>query len=369
MKSGIVALIMALSLCVAPVYGATGDEPKKDAEPSAPSTAPVEGTPAEKDSGPETAEKLRGTVLDTTGAIADTVKGLTDSAVLLGKENVEKYAEEHKLISKTIAQTAEWLDDFFKTTRSIEEENKSWLRVSGNARVEDGRGTEMNISTDLRLVLPTLEKRTSLIITNLTDEANTSQQDISPQMNKETIAGLRHIFSQTDMFNFRADAAMRYANLRPDPFGRLRLRMTLPGSEVETNLTTRLTWFSTVGFDAQAVVDFDVKFFRRDLVRISPEIDWYEAPEKPGVYYGVPIRYFQPLGEKDAIMYEAYIWGSSYPDNHVDDFGFRSSYRRSVYKGWVYAEIGAWMRFPRDRDFRSTPGALITVDTYFGHTD
>jgi hypothetical protein len=353
------------------VYGATGDEPPKEAEQSAPSaisTPPPEGQSVEKDTSLEIKEKFRDAVLGATGAVAGEAKGLTDKAVELGKETIEKYAEEHKLISKTITQTAEWLDDFFKTTRNTEEENTSWLRVSGEARVEDGRGSEVNLATDLRLVLPTLEKRTSLIISNLADELDTRQQDIATQTNKDTSAGLRHIFSQTETLDFRADAALRYVNLRPDPFGRLRFRVTLPGEGMETNVTTRLTWFSTAGFEAQAVVDFDIKYFRSDLLRISPEIDWFEAPDKPGVYYGVPMRYFQPLGDRDAIMYETYIWCSSYPANRVDDFGFRGSYRRSIYKGWVYAEIGAWLRFPRDRDFSQTPGLLLKVDTYFGHT-
>lgn len=372
MKRDFAALMIALSLWVSPVYGATGAESPKDtgqSAPSAESTLPAAGSSEKKDSAPEKKDEPRGILLDATEAVADEMQGMTDKAVQMGKEAVEQYADEHKLISNTITQTAIWLDDFFKTTRNIEEENTSWLRVSAEARVEDGRGSDANISTDLRLVLPTLEKRTSLIISNLADEVDTRQAETVPPASKDVSAGLRHIFSQTETFNFRADAALRYVNLRPDPLGRLRFRVTLPGEGMETNLTTRLTWFSTTGFEAQAVADFDIKYFRRDLLRISPEINWYEAVDKPGVYYGVPMRYFQPLGEKDAIMYETYIWLSSYPIHRLDDFGFRGSYRRSIYKGWVYAEIGAWLRFPRERDFRQTPGAMIKVDTYFGHTD
>lgn len=363
-------MALALLLLGSPA-GATGDETPQQTGQSAPSTSPtppVEGQSGDKDDGPEAKGKFRDAVLGATGAVAGEAKGLTDKAVELGRETMERYAEEHAIISRTITQTAEWLDDFFKTTRNIEEENTSWLRVGGEARVEDGRGAEFSMATDLRLVLPTLEKRTSIIISNLADEIESRQQEIPSQTNNDTTAGLRHIFSQTETFNFRADAAMRYVNLRPDPFGRLRFRVTFPGEDLETNITTKLTWFSTVGFEGQAVADFDIKFFRRDLLRISPEINWYEAEDKPGVYYGAPIRYFQPLGDKDAIMYEAYVWLSSYPVNRVDDFGLRGSYRRSVYKGWLYAEIGGWMRFPRDRDFRPTPGALFKMDAYFGHT-
>jgi hypothetical protein len=363
---------MAMSLWVSPVLAATGDEPLEKRGQSAPSpssTPAPEDSSGVKDSGPEVKEMFRGAVLDATGAVADEAKSLTDSAVEFGKDTAEKYSEEHAYISNKVTQTAIWLDDLFKTSRNVEEENKSWLRISAEARVEKGRGTDMNISTDLRLVLPTLEKRTSLIISNLADEADTRLVETAPPTNSDITAGLRHIFSETDTFNFRADAAMRYVNLRPDPFGRLRLRMTSPGDEMETNVTTRLTWFTTTGFEAQAVADFDIKFFRRDLLRFSPEINWYEVKEKPGYYYGAPLRYFQPLGKKDAIMYETYVWLSSYPVHRIDDFGVRASYRRSVYKGWVYAEIGAWLRFPRERDFSQTPGALITVDTYFGHTE
>jgi len=371
-KKSFTALMMALSLWVSPVSGATGDEPQKDtgqSTPSSSSTPAAEESSGEKDSGPDVTEMFRSAVLDATGAVADEAKGLTDPAVELGKDAVEKYSEEHEYISRKVTQTAEWLDDLFKASRNIEEENTSWLRISAQARSEVGRGADMNISTDLRLVLPTLEKRTSLIISNLADEADTRQAETAPLANNDVTASLRHIFSETETFNFRADAAMRYVNLRPDPFGRLRFRVTLPGEDTETNLTTRLTWFSTTGFEAQAVADFDVKFFRKDLLRLSPEINWYEAKDKPGVYYGAPLRYFQPLGKKDAIMYETFVWFSSYPVNQVDDYGFRASYRRSVYKGWVYAEIGAWLRFPRERDFSQTPGAIIKLDTYFGHTD
>lgn len=375
MKSGVVALMMALSLWVAPVYGATADTPQTDTErstqtaPSEPATPPAEGPPGEN------ADKdvFHETVRDVTEAVADEAKSLTDKAVEMGKETVEKYAEQHEAISKAITKTAQWMDDFFKTTRNIEEENKSWLRVSAEGRFEDGRGTETNLTTDLRLVLPTLEKRTSLIISTLAEDVNNPPKDIigppAPSPNRDVAAGLRHIISDNEAFNFRADLAMRYVNMRPDPFGRLRLRIALPGKEMESSITSRLTWFSTIGFEAQAVADFDIKFFSRDLLRLSPEIDWYEAKDKPGVFYGAPLRYFQPVGEKDALLYETYIWFSSYPTHHVDDFGFRGSYRRSIYKGWVFAEIGTWMRFPRERDFRPTLGAILKLDTYFGYTD
>ncbi|MBF0633905.1 MAG: hypothetical protein HQK85_04535 [Nitrospinae bacterium] len=381
MKRDFAASLIAVALLASPVCGATDDTPLTDTErstqtaPSEPATPPAVGPPA----GNEGKDVFRDTVRDATEAVADEAKSLTDEAVQIGKETIEKYSAEHEVISKAIIETAKWMDDFFKTTRNIEEENRSWLRVSAEARFEDGKGSDANVSTDLRLVLPTLEKRTSLIISTLAEDLDAPKKDVIPpvkgantttvQTNKDVAAGLRHIFTEAEGFNFRADLAMRYINLRPDPFGRIRLRVALPGEEMESSITSRLTWFSTTGFEAQAVADFDIKFLRRDLLRISPEIDWYEAKDKPGYFYGAPIRYFQPLGEKDALLYETYIWFSSYPTHHIDDFGFRGSYRRSIYKSWVFAEIGAWMRFPRERDFTTTLGAIIKVDTYFGYTE
>lgn len=339
---------------------------------AAPATASDMKKTAQTYSTPSSSTALPSPNTDSTDPGAD----VSGTAADWARGQIERYEPEQETLSQTITQTAVWLDSFFNTDRNIDEENTTRFRLGYEQSFEDGSGFDVALNLDLRLMLPSVERRWGIYLNSLGEdlkprdsELAASRGSVSPvEKEKGFETGLRYVLSQTDWLHASGFGGLRFHGVRPETYLGVRTRQARPNEWGAISFAQRIIWFQDTAFEANATVDFDYKVTDTSMIRFSPQVSGYSSVAMPGVYYGAPINYFIRLSDNDAIDYQAFIWLSTSPNNHIDDQGGRVVYRRRLYKSWIFGESAVWVRFPKEREYQQTAGILFKLDTYFGDT-
>jgi hypothetical protein len=50
----------------------------------------------------------------------------------------------------------------------------------------------------------------------------------------------------------------------------------------------------------------------------------------------------------------------------MEETNIRLKYRQRIWRDWLFAELAPQLSFPRDNDFKRTPGILFRIEIFFG---
>jgi hypothetical protein len=290
--------------------------------------------------------------------------------------DVDYLVERQQDVSDQVTATAMWIDSFFDDPRVKREKNQTRWSFTLDGSVEEGKGIETSFANELRLLLPTAEKRGQIYFSALSDDKREPlalSSETGPSVvrrpgdqNKGVTAGVGFFVQDLDERTVRLDGGAYFVALTPRFYGGVTSRMTWVAHLWEIRFTQKIHWYQETAFEAHAAVDVDRDMGKGRLLRFSTQTSWYD--DRPGFFYGQVVNWFSLLGPNEAVQYDAFIWFSSTPYHKLDDQGIRFAYRRRLTGTWLYGELATWMRFPRERDFQRTVGGLARIDLYFGDT-
>ncbi len=280
----------------------------------------------------------------------------------------------HSYLSEGIGDAARWIDSFFVNERALAEENRSSWSISGNTSWEEGRGGEGALGNDLRILLPTLEKRAQIMFTSLSDndpalnarrrEGPSQSPDPTGQRQKSFTAGVGLFIDNVKERSVRVDAGASFIGVTPKVYTGLRYRVSAEWGPWEISFTERFSWYQETAFEAHTYVDLYRHKPGESLLRIGSEISMYDG--KVGIYYGQTIAFTKIIDDRSAVTHEIFTWFSSNPYDKLDDVGMQGVYRRQLKGEWLWGEASGWIRFPRDRGFERTVGGMLKVQVEFG---
>jgi hypothetical protein len=278
-------------------------------------------------------------------------------------------------ISRGVTSTAYWIDSFFKDETYQVEENTTHLWLRMDAFQESGESTDFNFIPKLKLVLPYAEKRIHLEIVSSADEDLEFSDERPPLQNRQftqlrkqpTSATLRYFIKTRDTLNLSLAGGAFMDDGKAHFFAGPRSRISFKFDPFEITLKEWLKWISHDGLESNTDIYFDYDFNEQFLFRTSLEGDWSDKEDE--FLHSISFLLYHALSERRMLVY---IWDNLFtnrPNHRMEETRIRLKYRQQIWRDWMYAEIAPQLSFPRENDFRRTPGILFRIEFFFGPED
>lgn len=230
-------------------------------------------------------------------------------------------------------------------------------------RVED-QGVDYKVGINLKLVLPKTRDRFKLLVETDDNEDGEAETDVLNTADNVTYTtavrvelhdGKRWKSSLDNGVRWEGEPVYfsRLRNRRTDYFDIWRSRMLHGiywrtdiewGSNFAVNLLRPLTdhsHFST-GFNADYIVNNDYADLETD------------------------VAVFHQVNDKSAMLYQLAILGDTERLTQVNEYVFTVSYRRKIYRHFVFAEIVPEMAWPKEENFEAIPALNFRLEMIFG---
>jgi hypothetical protein len=275
-------------------------------------------------------------------------------------------------ISRSVISTALWFDSFFQDETSEVEINTTQLRIRMDVFQESEERTEFNFTPRLRLVLPFLQRKFHFEIMgsadedlNLTEERETlGIRQTSPSRRSPTSGTLRYFIETRDRFNLSLAAGAFTDNNKPHFHFGPRARTSFDCWWWEITYTQWLRWLTNDGFESESRLDLDYELTERALFRTQLTGDWSDKEDE--FVHSLGFLLYQRLSNKRVLAYEWNNIFTNRPNYRIEETYLRIRYRQQIWRDWLFAEVAPQLSFPRDRDFRRTPGILFRIESFFG---
>lgn len=276
-------------------------------------------------------------------------------------------------LSEKLHDFADWVDNFLGNERMDIESRGSRIRLNTGLLLEEGSSTSYQFNVNVNLSLPRTSDRLKLLFEGDSEDI-AAGQDPDGETLRETIrdidytAALRYIFKATRVLYINADLGVRFS-IPVDPFVRLRIRRAFFISDWELRAEVGARWFVEAGLEAGAQLEMDTSVAGEDLFRSTSRARWDELSNvwEFGQFFSLfdYIDSRQGLTLTTGLIVRTNVDGGS---ASITEYLINSSYRRDLYKGWLFFEFRPEFRFPRERDYDFTPSVLFLVEVILGRT-
>ncbi|HKL78184.1 MAG TPA: hypothetical protein VJ985_07470 [Gammaproteobacteria bacterium] len=280
-------------------------------------------------------------------------------------------ARVHDTLSKSVTNTAVWLDAFFLTERMEQEANETHILLRTDTLWRKGNNIRQQADGLFRVVLPTLQDRLQLLVTSsedgqlLDDEEAGAASTLSDEDGaNETNLVLQYLAKLSRRRDIRFETGARLQGATPVMFTGARYRYVFfEQAPWSARFTEQARWYTDSGWESRARLTLDRQLTTDLLTRFEVTNDWYQFRE--GFFYQAGPILFQSLSEKRVIRYEAMTNWQTQPRKRLERGHLRVRYRQQIWREWVFMELAPEVTFPRSRDYDPTPGFLLRFDAYF----
>ena len=272
----------------------------------------------------------------------------------------------HAKWSSNVLTAARYLDNFFADPRLDEESNGTRLKLSVGGQIKEGEKFDVINKVNLRLQLPRTSKRLQLVFEDLVESDNPGAPSdiINDFSDSNPDASLRYNLSKKKRFKLDADAGLRLGD-RDQYFIRLRGERRFDITEnLRMKLTESVRWYSRDGWVSLTQLQFDQQLAWDLLFRFKSELEWPE--EEFGVTPTQTLSFFKTMSKRRALRWDI---GGTWPNspNPSETVYYTSvTFRRLVYRDWLYAEFTPGVEFPQEDDYGEKFFVRLQFDMVLG---
>ncbi len=259
-------------------------------------------------------------------------------------------------ISHALSNTMGWFDHFSTPKHEEIETNQSFLRLVGAYQWINGQGFRFKPRFRLRLRVPGLQKRLSLIISGEDENADLKSQDLthaSPVLDPTPNATVRNKsvalqFVAFDWVKSRIDfdVGLRSA-LEPEGTARYRRKMKFD-LLTQARFTETGFWREKVGFGETTQFDVDRQVSKKTVLSWDNEGTYSEKSQ--GLDWVSNLNYEIQLSKKSALNFQSSAVGVTRPHAVVTNYRFAPHYRESIFRPWFFYEIEPALDFKRKQE-------------------
>lgn len=260
-----------------------------------------------------------------------------------------------------------FMSAFFDDEIIADQSSGSNGRLYFISRREEADNPDYQVGVNLRLTLPHSRDRFKLLIETDENEDDQIENDILDTTDNVTYStALRVDLEPRDNWRTSLDNGIRWSG-EPVYFTRVRVRRVDYHNHWRTRLYQQVGWRTDEGWGAYSSVSglMPLGFHRYFNLSLSGDYlldnDYVDLDARAAI--------FDELSERAAMLYQFQILGNTLEYGKVTDFVFSVSYRRKIYKDFIFAEIIPEMAWPRDRDYEFTPAITFRLDFIFGQDD
>ncbi|MGS0674861.1 hypothetical protein [Shewanella sp. 0m-4] len=245
-------------------------------------------------------------------------------------------------LNTKFCQPAIWFDSFFVDER-VEEDARAGtiVRWYNDFSYYEKEGFKYRANLNARLHLPGVTKRVKLILDS-TGEDDPFAFIKSPNDKNERDIGLRYDWYAKDRVSFNIKA-----NFKPKVEARWRYTYPISDSTV-TRLTQKLYQEKKVTGES---TEFDVEHaFNETFVGRWSAVAQYESRGN-GWEFGSSAKLYQYINNKQALSYQASIYGVNEPYHYVKNASVSLTYRQNVARDWLFYSITPEYNWSKEDEF------------------
>lgn len=255
------------------------------------------------------------------------------------------------------------LDLFFADQRADDELARSRLRVQRTYQVRERAAFDSETQIRINLRLPKLQDRFKFEMHGSKDKKEKEKEKV--KSGTKTLSERELAKNQLNKdWQFRADLGLN-ASIPPKIFTRGRLRKNMTSGDVIHRFVEELAWYSDRDWEMNTTLDSDLSLDEELLLRFRNTSDWKVTRKDYKTSHGPSL--LQRLNDDSGLSYgfnvgtivERSVW-------YVTNYTLSTTYRRNLYKQWIYADLTPGLDFPKEWHFRRTPFIRFRIEALFG---
>jgi hypothetical protein len=273
------------------------------------------------------------------------------------------------LASQYVESLNDGVDSFFMGAffddEIIEDESSgSNGRVFLTSRREKGQSLNIQSGINLKVVLPRTRDRFKLLLeTDENEDGDAESSVIDTTKNVTYSTAVRVEIQDGEKWKTSLDNGVRWSG-KPVYFSRIRTRRTDYFEEWRTRYLqsiywrTDVEWGAIVDMNALTPIDFSRHF------RMGFSADYNLNDDMAELRSSIAV--FDEINYQSALLYQLAVFGDTKVLTRVNEAVLSISYRRKIYKSFLFAEVVPEIGFPRDLDYDATPALTFTLEMIFG---
>jgi len=277
---------------------------------------------------------------------------------------------------RTVCGSARWFDSFFGTRNTFDRGYATYGWVSTHLVWSEYDGFDPRFRFRARISLPNLNERFNLLLGRMPEDEYLTDTEASASelpgsfrdtLDQDWLVGLGYdpISTPRTHLKFSLGASLGWP---PQPYARARYLTHWVLSERHlTRFRQIVFWKRDDGFGTTTSVDLDWRLGRRDMVRWASSGTFSESTR--GVLWSTSLTHFHDLGSGRGLAVKYWQNGETDHPVPVREYGLRVTYRQSVWREWLFAEVGGGVFWPRElleERRQASPLVLAGLEVHFG---
>jgi hypothetical protein len=269
----------------------------------------------------------------------------------------DRVDEAHKNASNKIFRFSNYIDSFFGTKQSFDENNGSQVRLYYLITQKEYQEATFEPNIQFRFRFKELERKLTFKLEKKTRviDVQDSQADGIVEDSLDTIkkdegylASVGHLSKQTKSWIYSVDLGLNIEK-RSNPFIRIRTRNTLNLSPWELRFINESLYFSLDGMFNYTNFDFYKKLDEDFMFKYLNFYVWKDKEQLLINSYG-PI-FYQRLNNKVSISYNFRLTSVNQPNFRLSSYDIFVTYRRLLYKNWFFWDFTPGVAFIESKGF------------------
>ena len=280
-------------------------------------------------------------------------------------------------LHRAVCESALWFDDLFGDVRVREDRRTTYGRVLLGATWDEQREWGDFTRFEVKVSLPTAERRFSLFAgRGDTERIVTGQSDVEEFLppegleDDEWLVGLGYspVRGERNGWSFGLGVD---AGFPMNPVARARYRHRFfPGDETLVRVRPSLFWEREQGAGVATKVDVDNLLTGSSLFRWRTVGTWTEQTE--GLEWYLELSIFQRLGTTRALAYQLGSTGETDREVPLREHFFRLIFRRRVARDWLFFDLRPGVAFRREQladEREAVPFVSFGLEMLFGERE
>ena len=253
---------------------------------------------------------------------------------------------------------------FFDDELVDDESSGSNGRIFFTTRRVVGEGVDYQAGINLKLVLPRTRDRFKLLVETDENEDDQKESDLIGTTNNVTYStAIRVELRDGRRWKTSWDNGVRWAG-QPVYFSRVRTRRTDYFNEWRSRLLHSVSWRTDVDWGTSVNASLLRPLDMRRHFRTAFSADYLLSDDFAELQTSAAI--FDEVSDRSAVLYRMAILGDTQQIAKINNYIVSVSYRRKIYKHFVFAEIVPEVAWPREEDYFPTPALTLRFEMIVG---
>ena len=305
-------------------------------------------------------------------------KNISDTIVRVSTNTDNFISQKIGLISKdsknSLNQKINKNDNFFKSTKYLEETIKSYIRISTDYRYNSLESNDFSVNIHASVNLRKSSKNLKLFISDLNNDNAKNLLDKKRYKKENAAIGISLMENIGRYINAKYSLGIK--SLYPYAKARFSIKKQFGSFEFEPVQNLKYSTKDDFSEDTRLYID---KYIQKQLL-FRTELGRGSESNRDGMDYDATLHLFWTLNSKSGFVFTQAFYGNTkykYTINQttgeqkkfngINNYLSQISYRHNVYKKWIFYEISPGVNFSKNDNYRANYRLYLKFDFFFGN--